>query len=144
MKSNRHSEFRVSGHSLPTPFSCSADGEATVEEGFLTVQNIGLGNLPLSATVGRRKVPFGRVNQLHPHSWPYIVQPYVLSNLVSGESLTGDGGYLSYLLPTGRLFAQLDAWFLEPYRRRPKTSTHRPIRRSRSLRRRARAWPTSF
>jgi hypothetical protein len=79
-----------------------------VEEGFLTVQNLGRG---LSAQVGRRKVPFGRVNQLHPHSWLYTVQPYVLSNLVSGESLTGDGAYLSYLLPTGRLFAQLDAGF---------------------------------
>jgi hypothetical protein len=89
-------------------FIVFADDEAVVEEGFLTVQNLGRG---LSAQVGRRKVPFGRVNQLHPHSWLYTVQPYVLSNLVSGESLTGDGAYLSYLLPTGRLFAQLDAGF---------------------------------
>jgi hypothetical protein len=91
-------------------FIVFADGEAVVEEGFLTVQNLGIGKLPLSATVGRRKVPFGRVNQLHPHSWLYVVQPYALSNLVSGESLTGDGAYLSYLLPT-RFFAQLDAGF---------------------------------
>ena len=84
-------------------------GEVGVEELFLTYQNVSIAHLPLSAVVGRRKAPFGRVNQLHPHSWLYIVQPYVLSNLVSEESLTGDGGYLSYLLPTGKkLFTQLD------------------------------------
>ncbi len=91
-------------------FFVFGDGEAVVEEGFLTVENVGLGGLPLAATVGRRKVPFGRVNQLHPHSWLYTVQPYALSNLVSGESLTGDGGYLSYLLPTP-FFAQVEAGF---------------------------------
>ena len=92
----------------------SGDGEAVVEEAYLNAQNlslVGLNNVPVSLTVGRRKVPFGRVNQLHPHSWLYTVQPYVLSNLVSGESLTGDGASFSYLLPTGKLFAQLDAGF---------------------------------
>lgn len=91
-------------------FIVFTEGEAALEEGFLTVQNVGLRGVPLSATVGRRKVPFGRVNQLHPHSWLYVVQPYALSNLVAGESLTGDGAYLSYLLPTP-FFAQLDAGF---------------------------------
>lgn len=90
-------------------FLVFAGGEAVVEEAFLTYQNVSVAHLPLSAVVGRRKVPFGRVNQLHPHAWLYPVQPAVLSNLVSGESLTGDGAYLSYLLPTGSLFAQLDA-----------------------------------
>lgn len=91
-------------------FIVFGDGEAVVEEAFLAVQNLSLARLPFSATVGRRKVPFGRVNQLHPHSWLYVVQPYVLSNLVSGESLTGDGAYLSYLLPVP-FFAQIDAGF---------------------------------
>ena len=86
-------------------------GGVNVEEAYLTYQRLPVGNLPLSAVLGRRKVPFGRVNQLHPHSWLYAVQPYVLTNLVSSESLTGDGAYLSYLLPTGKLFAQLDAGF---------------------------------
>lgn len=84
------------------------EGDTTVEEAYLTFQNVSFAHLPLSAVVGRRKVPFGRVNQLHPHSWLYAVQPAVLSSLVSGESLTGDGAYVSYLLPTGSLFAQLD------------------------------------
>ena len=86
-------------------------GGVNVEEAYLTYQRLPIGNLPLSATIGRRKVPFGRVNQLHPHSWLYAVQPNVLTNLVSEESLTGDGAYLSYLLPTGKLYAQLDAGY---------------------------------
>jgi hypothetical protein len=78
-----------------------------LEEGFLTLQQLGKG---LSAQVGKRKVPFGRVNQLHPHSWLYTVQPYVLTNLVGAESLSGHGGFISYLLPArGKLFARLDA-----------------------------------
>ena len=102
--------FVYPGIKLDT-FAVFAEGEAIIEEAYLSVLNIGLAKLPISAQVGRRKVPFGRVNQLHPHSWLYVVQPYVLSNLVSGESLTGDGATLSYLLPTGKLFAQLDAGF---------------------------------
>lgn len=81
---------------------------AHVEEGFVTFQSVPVFGQHISAVLGRRKVPFGRVNQLHPHSWLYIVQPNVLSQLVSPESLTGDGGYISYLLPTGKVFTQLD------------------------------------
>ena len=102
--------FVYPGIKLDT-FTVFAEGEAVVEEAYLSVLNVGLAKLPLSAQVGRRKVPFGRVNQLHPHSWLYVVQPYALSNLVAGETLNGDGGYLSFLLPTGKLFAQLDAGF---------------------------------
>ncbi len=88
-------------------FFVFAGEEAVVEEAFLTAQNLGIRGLPLSATLGRRFVPFGRVNQLHPHSYPYVVRPNALTNLVAEEALTGDGGYLSYLFPT-RFFAQLD------------------------------------
>ncbi|MBB6048945.1 hypothetical protein [Armatimonas rosea] len=91
-------------------FIVFGNGEAVVEEGYVTVQDLHVGKLPLSATVGRRKAPFGRVNQLHPHSWAYIEPPTVLKNLVADESLTGDGGYLSYLFPT-KFFLQLDAGY---------------------------------
>jgi hypothetical protein len=89
-------------------FTIFTDGEAFVEEAYLTFQNVSFMRQNFSVIAGRRKSPWGRVNQLHPHSWLYIVQPYVLSNLVSQESLTGDGAYLSYLLPTKKIFAQLD------------------------------------
>ncbi|HEY3266722.1 MAG TPA: hypothetical protein VGM37_07340 [Armatimonadota bacterium] len=82
------------------------DFKLGVEEAYLSVLNLGKG---LSGQIGKRKVPFGRVNQLHPHSWLYITQPYALKNLVADESLTGQGATLSYLLPTkGHFFAQLD------------------------------------
>ncbi|HEY3414860.1 MAG TPA: hypothetical protein VGM51_17650 [Armatimonadota bacterium] len=83
------------------------DFKMAVEEAYVTALNLGKG---LSAQVGKRKVAFGRTNQLHPHSWLYITPPSVLRNLVADESLTGQGATLSYLLPTkGGLFAQLDA-----------------------------------
>ena len=91
-------------------FIVFGNGEAVVEEGYVTVQDLHFAKLPLSATVGRRKAPFGRVNQLHPHSWAYIEPPTVLKNLVADESLTGDGGYLSYLFPS-KFFLQLDAGY---------------------------------
>lgn len=91
-------------------FIVFGNGEAKVEEGYVTVQDLHVAKLPLSATVGRRKAPFGRVNQLHPHSWAYIEPPTVLKNLVADESLTGDGAYLSYLFPT-KFFLQLDAGY---------------------------------
>lgn len=83
------------------------DFNLQVEEAYLSVLNLAKNT---SLQVGKRKVPFGRVNQLHPHSWLYITQPYALANLVAEESLTGQGATLSYLIPTkGSLFAQLDA-----------------------------------
>ena len=88
-------------------FIVFGNGETAVEEGYVTVQNLNFAHLPLSAVVGRRKAPFGRVNQLHPHSWNYIEPPVVLKNLVADESLSGDGGYLSYLFPS-KQFLQLD------------------------------------
>lgn len=83
--------------------------QAELEEAYLTALNLGKG---LSMRVGKSKVPFGRVNQLHPHSWLYVTQPSALANLLAPESLTGEGAYLSYLIPTpGKLFAQLDAGY---------------------------------
>ncbi len=82
-------------------------GEAfNVEEGYLSF--IGLRkNLTLIA--GRKKVSFGRTNELHPHSFSYARQLLPIQNLVSEESLTGDGLMTRFLLPTGKnLFANLD------------------------------------
>ena len=90
-------------------FIVFANDEIVVEEAYLTVQHLNaFGKFPYSLTVGRRKAPFGRVNQLHPHSWLNVDQPAVLRNLVAEESLTGDGAYVSYLFPT-KFFLQLDA-----------------------------------
>ena len=42
-----------------------ADGEVSLEEGFLTFTSLPGG---LLAKVGKMKAAFGKVNQLHPHS----------------------------------------------------------------------------
>lgn len=92
-------------------FVVFANDEVTVEEAYLTAQQLKvLGKYPVSLTLGRRKAPFGRTNQLHPHSWQAVDNPAALRNLVDPESLTGDGAYVSYLFPT-KFFLQLDAGY---------------------------------
>jgi len=77
-----------------------------VHEAYLSYLGLAKG---LNFVVGQKFVPFGRVNQLHNHSWLYARQPLVLSNLVAPESLAGQGINLTYLIPTRPgLFAQLD------------------------------------
>jgi hypothetical protein len=82
-------------------------GEAfNIEEGYLTF--VGL-RKNLSLVAGRKKVAFGRTNELHPHSFLYARQLLPIQNLIAEESLTGDGLMARYLLPTGKnLFANLD------------------------------------
>ncbi len=66
----------------------------------------------LNVVIGQKFVPFGRVNQLHNHSWLYARQPLALSNLVSPESLAGQGILFDYNLPvSAELFARLDVGF---------------------------------
>lgn len=77
-----------------------------VEEAYLTYLGLSKG---LNLYVGQKHVPFGRTNLVHNHSWLYVNQPRVLSNLVAEENLIGEGLNLSYLIPTKTdLFAQLD------------------------------------
>ena len=105
-------------------FLVFANDGVVVEEAYLTVQHLtALGKYPFSLTLGRRKAPFGRVNQLHPHSYINVDQPAVLRNLVAEESLTGDGLYASYLFPT-KFFLQLDAGYFGAAN--PATSTDAP------------------
>ncbi|NLB96034.1 MAG: hypothetical protein GX785_10025 [Armatimonadetes bacterium] len=78
-----------------------------LEEGYLTFEQL---PLRLTGHLGKFFVPFGRDNQKHPHSWLYVRRPLVWRNLVTHESLTGNGVVLSWLAPTrSRLFLQLDA-----------------------------------
>lgn len=83
------------------------DFRVELEEGYLTDERI---TARLSGRLGKFFVPFGRDNQKHPHSWPYVRRPLAWRNLVAEESLAGNGFSLSWLAPTGgRLFLQLDA-----------------------------------
>ncbi|MHB9037710.1 MAG: hypothetical protein ACYC64_13695 [Armatimonadota bacterium] len=86
------------------------DKAAQLEEAYLSYLGVRKG---LNFYAGQKYVPFGRTNQLHSHSWPWVNRPVAFRNLVAEENLTGEGFQLSYVLPTsGNLFAQLDlgAW----------------------------------
>ncbi len=78
------------------------NGGANVEEGYVSYLGLAKG---LNLHVGRRHVPFGRVNTLHNHSWLYVNPPKVLRNLVASESLEGQGADISYVLPTPTSFS---------------------------------------
>ncbi|HEX5042121.1 MAG TPA: hypothetical protein VFV75_04395 [Candidatus Polarisedimenticolaceae bacterium] len=76
--------------------SVGEDG-AELEEGYLTFTALPWG---LLAKVGRMRVPFGKINPLHPHVLPWPDEPLPLVNLLGGEEgWVGDGGSI------GKLFA---------------------------------------
>ncbi|MDT8376283.1 MAG: hypothetical protein RQ867_06015 [Mariprofundaceae bacterium] len=64
-----------------------ADGGMAVEEGYIT------GYLPYGFNVkaGRKFLPIGRVNAIHPHALIYADRPNGLVNLFGPEIFAGDG-----------------------------------------------------
>ncbi len=64
-----------------------AEGGMAVEEGFITA------NLPwgLNLRAGRKFLPIGRVNEMHPHALIYADRPNGLVNLFGPEIFIGDG-----------------------------------------------------
>jgi len=64
-----------------------ANGGMAVEEGFITA------NLPwrLNMRAGRKFLPVGRVNEMHPHALIYADRPNGLVNLFGPEIFIGDG-----------------------------------------------------
>jgi hypothetical protein len=85
-------------HAIPT------EDEFTLEEAYVTFLNLGKG---VNLNVGRKFAPFGRTGELHGHSYLYNRQLLPIRNLVSEESLVGNGVNLNYVLPTkGKLFAR--------------------------------------
>lgn len=78
---------------------------ASVEEAYATL--IQLGNTPLGARLGRMRLPFGRVNPIHPHQLLTRDYPLPIVNLLGEHGAISNGGFLSYLLPSDRLYAEL-------------------------------------
>ena len=86
-------------------FVSFADGGVEVEEGFITFTSL---PADLLAKVGRVKVPFGRVNTMHPHVLPWPDEPLPNVNLLGGEEgWKGDGVVVARLLPIGDTFTEL-------------------------------------
>jgi hypothetical protein len=88
-------------------------GGASVEEAYLTALALP-GSLQVKA--GRFFAPFGRLNQLHPHTWDFADAPLARGRLLAAETLSGPGVDLLWLSPLP-WFAelQLAAQTTDPY-----------------------------
>jgi len=86
-------------------FDKEEDFSASVEEAYATV--IQLGNTPLGARLGRMRLPFGRVNPIHPHQLLYRDHPLPVVNLLGEDGAISNGGTVNYLMPASNLFAEL-------------------------------------
>ncbi len=85
--------------------SPSEDEPLQIEESYLNFIGV---RKNLNVIVGRKFVPFGRTGEQHNHSWLYTRQLLPFQNLVSREALTGNGALFRYLLPTGKIYTNLD------------------------------------
>ena len=83
----------------------SIASETAIEEAYLTFTEL---PFSLQGTLGRRLIPIGRTNPVHPHHWAYTASPLVLTSLFGEESLSDDGLELSYLIPVD-LYIKLSA-----------------------------------
>lgn len=79
------------------------------EEAYVDVAT--LFGTPLSATLGKKRLDFGKVNPIHPHARQYVDQPAPLSLLVNPDALSGNGAKLEYLLPFKNVFAHAQIGF---------------------------------
>ncbi|MDQ7004076.1 MAG: hypothetical protein Q9N67_03770 [Ghiorsea sp.] len=68
----------------------AAGGSMSLEEGFLSV------HLPESFRLraGRKFIPLGRANEIHPHALVYADRPNGLVNLFGSEKFIGDGVFI--------------------------------------------------
>jgi len=84
-----------------------------VEEAYLTTLSLPGG---LQAKAGQFFTPFGRLNQLHPHTWDFVDAPLARGRLLATEVLGGPGVDLLWLTPLP-WFAelQLAAQTTDPY-----------------------------
>jgi hypothetical protein len=92
--------------------SFTPDGVA-VEEAYLTTLSLPGG---LQVKAGQFYAPFGRLNQLHPHTWDFLDAPLARGRLLATETLGGPGADLLWLTPLP-WFAelQLAAQTTDPY-----------------------------
>jgi outer membrane murein-binding lipoprotein Lpp len=86
-------------------FDKEEDFAGSVEEAYATV--VQLGNTPFGVKLGRMRLPFGRVNAIHPHQLLHRDYPLPVLNLLSEHGTISNGAVLTYLPPSQRLYAQL-------------------------------------
>jgi hypothetical protein len=77
-------------------------GEAELEEGYVTSEELPYGLLPknTSLKLGKFFPFFGKHNPLHAHQFPFIDPPLINQSIFGEEGLKEPGLGLSYLLPS--------------------------------------------
>ena len=82
------------------------EGEFSVEELYANIVR-GL-PLDLQLKAGKYLVGFGKINTIHPHAWPFLERPLFHQVFFSPDGFNEVGASLSYLLPTGDLYTNLE------------------------------------
>ncbi|MFA6435458.1 MAG: hypothetical protein WCW52_12270 [Elusimicrobiales bacterium] len=94
-------------------FTVGNDEGLRTEEAYIDV----LKGLPdgLALRGGKYRLGFGKLNPVHPHAYPFIDAPRVMSSMLPGEDGFNDvGAHASYLLPTfGSWASDISADFLK-------------------------------
>ncbi|MCU7494343.1 MAG: hypothetical protein HF314_04400 [Ignavibacteria bacterium] len=93
------------------PYSKAA-AVLSYEESFLIEELYAqvLRGLPLDIQVkaGKYLVPFGKINTLHPHAWPFLERPLFQQIYFGRDGFNDIGVDLSFILPTGVVFTSLE------------------------------------
>lgn len=70
--------------------------ELTIEEGYVTLEALPAG---LRGTIGRIRVPYGRINRLHTHDLPQATRPLMLVDFFGEEGYVENAAQISWLTP---------------------------------------------
>ncbi|MGE5683482.1 MAG: hypothetical protein ACM34K_21690 [Bacillota bacterium] len=94
------------------PFARAA-GVVSYEENKFSIEELYaevLRGLPLDIQLkaGKFLVGFGKINTLHPHAWPFLERPLFHQIYFGDEGFNDIGLNLSFLLPTGDIYTNLD------------------------------------
>ena len=81
-------------------------GEFSAEELYANVVR-GL-PLDLQLKAGKYLVGFGKINTIHPHAWAFLNRPLFHQVFFSADGFNEVGASLSYLLPTGDLYSNIE------------------------------------
>ena len=81
-------------------------GEFSLEELYANIVR-GL-PLDLQLKAGKYLDGYGKINTIHPHAWPFLERPLFHQVFFSPDGFNEVGASLSYLLPTGDLYTNLE------------------------------------